>query len=126
MAAPMGPQRYTKSSALLIVTTLLDYSLQEALKFVTQYGAEKVRLLEFVRNRGKGGAVRMVSHPLLTVPSPYQSPFIPQGCLSCRGRRVLFLDADGATEITDTSRLENAMDKLAHDHVSLHGHCLMT
>ena len=34
--------------------------VQEAMKFVTQYGTERVRLLEFVRNRGKGGAVRMV------------------------------------------------------------------
>ena len=30
------------------------------MKFVSQYGADKVRLLEFERNRGKGGAVRMV------------------------------------------------------------------
>ena len=34
--------------------------VQEAMKFVKQYGTERVRLLEFVRNRGKGGAVRMV------------------------------------------------------------------
>ena len=32
-----------------------------AMKYVRQYGVNKVRLLEFVRNRGKGGAVRMVS-----------------------------------------------------------------
>ena len=33
---------------------------QEALKFVAKYTTEKVRLLAFVKNRGKGGAVRMV------------------------------------------------------------------
>ena len=32
-----------------------------AMSYVQRYGAEKVRLLEFVKNRGKGGAVRMVS-----------------------------------------------------------------
>ena len=30
------------------------------MKFVSQYGTDTVRLLEFERNRGKGGAVRMV------------------------------------------------------------------
>ena len=35
--------------------------LQVALGFVEKYGVNKVRLLEFVHNRGKGGAVRMVT-----------------------------------------------------------------
>ena len=35
--------------------------VQEALKYVTKYGADKVRLLEFTKNRGKGGAIRIVS-----------------------------------------------------------------
>lgn len=38
-----------------------DGTAQEALKFVQKYGTEKVRLLDFTHNRGKGGAVRMVS-----------------------------------------------------------------
>ena len=38
-----------------------DGTSKEALKFVHKYGVEKVRLLEFAKNRGKGGAVRMVS-----------------------------------------------------------------
>jgi len=38
---------------------------QEALKFVEKYTTEKVRVLEFVRNRGKGGAVRMVCVPCM-------------------------------------------------------------
>ena len=37
------------------------------MKFVSEYGCEKIRLLEFVRNRGKGGAVRMVSKPVFAV-----------------------------------------------------------
>ena len=37
-----------------------DGTSEVALKYVRQYGVEKVRLLEFVKNRGKGGAVRMV------------------------------------------------------------------
>ena len=38
-----------------------DGTSKEALKFVHKYGVEKVKLLEFAKNRGKGGAVRMVS-----------------------------------------------------------------
>ena len=53
------------NSTLLFVYILVwlptNIRIQEAMKFVTKYGADKVRLLEFVKNRGKGGAVRMVS-----------------------------------------------------------------
>lgn len=38
-----------------------DRTAQEALKFVQKHGTDKVRLLDLARNRGKGGAVRMVS-----------------------------------------------------------------
>ena len=38
-----------------------DRTSAAALKYVERYGVDKVRLLEFVKNRGKGGAVRMVS-----------------------------------------------------------------
>ena len=57
--------------------------LQEAIKFVRQYGADTVRLLEFEQNRGKGGAVRIVrptEHLLLSasVP-PHPRPHFPAG-----------------------------------------------
>ena len=44
---------------------------------------------------------------------------VEQGCLSARGERVLFLDADAATEIADVERLEKALDEVASNHVSL-------
>lgn len=74
-----------------------DRTAQEAMKFVQKYGTGKVRLLDFCKNRGKGGAVRM-------------------GSLSARGQRILFLDADAATEIADVERLEKALDEVASDH----------
>ena len=40
--------------------------LQVALKYVEKFGVDKVRLLKFERNRGKGGAVRMVGHMQVT------------------------------------------------------------
>lgn len=33
---------------------------QVALRYTRKYGADKVRVLTLVKNRGKGGAVRMV------------------------------------------------------------------
>lgn len=37
---------------------MLNY--QVALRYTKKYGAEKVRVLTLVKNRGKGGAVRLV------------------------------------------------------------------
>jgi dolichyl-phosphate beta-glucosyltransferase len=74
-----------------------DNTSDVALGYVTKYGADRVRLLEFTHNRGKGGAVKM-------------------GCLSCRGERVLMVDADGATKISDVERLEETLSRLAKDH----------
>ena len=39
----------------------LFFIFQVALKYSEQYGSFKVRVLTFVKNRGKGGAVRLVS-----------------------------------------------------------------
>ena len=36
--------------------------------------------------------------------------------MSARGGRILFLDADGATEIKDMSRLEKAINELTTDY----------
>lgn len=42
-----------------------DKTADEALKFVCEHGTSKVRLLDLAKNRGKGGAVRMVRGPHL-------------------------------------------------------------
>lgn len=46
-----------------------DGTSKETMKFVRKYGVEKVRLLEFAKNRGKGGAVRMVSVSVYPLPT---------------------------------------------------------
>lgn len=38
-----------------------DNTVQVTEGYTIKYGSEKVRCLELIRNRGKGGAVRMVS-----------------------------------------------------------------
>lgn len=45
---------------VMLLSVMVILQTQEALKFVSRYGYEKVRVLDFVKNRGKGGAVRMV------------------------------------------------------------------
>eukprot|EP00117_Sycon_ciliatum_P023703 scpid38482/ scgid20079/ Dolichyl-phosphate beta-glucosyltransferase; Asparagine-linked glycosylation protein 5 homolog len=69
-----------------------DKTSQVALKYAEQHGTDRIRVLTLVKNRGKGGAVRL-------------------GMLSARGEILLFADADGATKVSDLIRLENALHK---------------
>lgn len=48
---------------------MLDHMYpQVAMKYTKKYGAQKVRVLTLVKNRGKGGAVKMVI--MQKTPSP--------------------------------------------------------
>lgn len=70
-----------------------DHTSSVALRYGLTYGSDKVRVLTLVKNRGKGGAVRL-------------------GMLSARGKRLLFADADGATKFADLDKLEEVADSL--------------
>nr|CAG4645746.1 EOG090X0BIY [Lynceus sp. MCZ IZ 141354] len=70
-----------------------DNTCETALKYSAKYGAEKVRVLKLVENRGKGGAVRL-------------------GILSSRGSLLLFADADGATTFEDLTKLESEIQSM--------------
>ncbi|RKO93803.1 nucleotide-diphospho-sugar transferase, partial [Blyttiomyces helicus] len=54
----------------------------------------EVRVMVLEINRGKGGAVT-------------------QGMLAARGEKLLFADADGATQFSDVEKLERALEKAA-------------
>lgn len=62
------------------------------LSYVARHGSEKIRLLSLNPNQGKGAAIR-------------------KGMLRGRGRYLLMVDADGATEISDFDRLMSEMLK---------------
>ncbi|GAA5960713.1 hypothetical protein JCM3765_007301 [Sporobolomyces pararoseus] len=72
-------------------------ALQLAKELEEEFGANrgKVKVCSLVRNRGKGGATR-------------------HGVLHASGHRILFVDADGATNFTDLSLLESELDSLEH------------
>ncbi|XP_061557973.1 dolichyl-phosphate beta-glucosyltransferase [Phycodurus eques] len=70
-----------------------DKTTEVVLRYTKKYGAEKVRVLTLVKNRGKGGAVRM-------------------GTLSSRGRLILMADADGATKFGDVEKVEGGLKDL--------------
>ncbi|XP_061658901.1 dolichyl-phosphate beta-glucosyltransferase isoform X2 [Syngnathoides biaculeatus] len=70
-----------------------DKTTEVALRYTKKYSAEKVRVLTLVKNRGKGGAVRM-------------------GTLSSRGRLILMADADGATKFADVEKVEAGLKAL--------------
>ncbi|XP_055917400.1 dolichyl-phosphate beta-glucosyltransferase [Eupeodes corollae] len=73
-----------------------DGTVSLALKYSKKYTAEKLRVLELIENRGKGGAVRI-------------------GMLSSRGKCLLFADADGATKFSDYAKLEDSLKSITTD-----------
>ncbi|XP_022594591.1 dolichyl-phosphate beta-glucosyltransferase [Seriola dumerili] len=70
-----------------------DKTTEVASRYTRKYGADKVRVLTLVKNRGKGGAVRM-------------------GTLSSRGKVILMADADGATKFSDLDKVEAGLKDL--------------
>ncbi|KAM9788895.1 dolichyl-phosphate beta-glucosyltransferase [Neosynchiropus ocellatus] len=70
-----------------------DKTTEVALGYTRKYGSDKVRVLTLVKNRGKGGAVRM-------------------GALSSRGKLILMADADGATKFADLEKVEAGLNDL--------------
>ncbi|XP_014662061.1 PREDICTED: dolichyl-phosphate beta-glucosyltransferase-like [Priapulus caudatus] len=70
-----------------------DKTTEVALKYSHKFGTDKVRVLTFEKNRGKGGAVRL-------------------GMMSSRGEHLLFADADGASSFPDYSKVEMKMRKI--------------
>ncbi|OAE18567.1 hypothetical protein AXG93_1923s1230 [Marchantia polymorpha subsp. ruderalis] len=72
-----------------------DHTVRVANEYVKKYKPDIIRVIKLGKNLGKGAAVR-------------------KGMLCSRGQLLLMLDADGATKITDTGKLENEM-KVAID-----------
>jgi len=68
-----------------------DNTSKVGLEYSKKYGVEKIRVLTFEKNRGKGGAVRM-------------------GVFCSRGEKILFVDADGATKFSDLLHVEKGLD----------------
>uniref|UniRef100_A0A673ST23 Dolichyl-phosphate beta-glucosyltransferase n=1 Tax=Suricata suricatta TaxID=37032 RepID=A0A673ST23_SURSU len=74
----------------------LPVMMDEALGYLEErqkYGSDKVRVITLVKNRGKGGAIRM-------------------GVFSSRGKKILMADADGATKFPDVEKLEKGLTDL--------------
>ncbi|XP_043669870.1 dolichyl-phosphate beta-glucosyltransferase [Vespula pensylvanica] len=75
-----------------------DRTVEVAERYASKY--DTVRVLALVKNRGKGGAVRL-------------------GMLSSRGSALLFADADGATRFADLEKLNDSLrNTLGFDYLS--------
>ncbi|CAK1578704.1 unnamed protein product [Parnassius mnemosyne] len=70
-----------------------DNTVKVTEAYSEKYGIDKLRCLELIENRGKGGAVRL-------------------GVQSSRGATILFADADGASKFEDLVKLEAALKNI--------------
>lgn len=71
-----------------------DDTVQKTIDLAKQEKVEdSIRIVNLTKNRGKGGAVK-------------------HGMLHSRGKRCLFVDADGASNFPDLQHLEKAMDEM--------------
>ncbi|KAI9464689.1 Alg5-prov protein [Boletus coccyginus] len=87
----------TRTHELLIVDDgSKDGTSALALTLAAQHPTTDIRVITLEKNLGKGGAVR-------------------HGMLHARGRRLLMVDADGASRFEDLEVLWKAMDALAPD-----------
>ena len=82
------------------------------MRYSRKKGSNLIRVLTLAKNRGKGGAVRMVSSYLFSNPAPSLKLLLFQGMLRGRGKRLLFADADGATTFSDIKKLEKCMSDI--------------
>lgn len=94
LLAPNTPKR---SFEIIIVDDgSKDDTSSVALKYISsnpQYKPIDLRVVKLEKNRGKGGAVQA-------------------GFLGARGRRILMVDADGASRFADLEALWSDLDKL--------------
>ena len=77
-----------------------DNTAAVALDYSRKFTTEKVRLLKLHENHGKGGAVR-------------------KGMMRARGKHLLMVDADGATQIKDLENLEKYAEAIKKNDLSL-------
>lgn len=73
-----------------------DDTTEVAFEFVKKHGVDAIRVLSLPRNKGKGYAVKA-------------------GIMCTRGKNVLFMDADGATSVSEIEKLERSLKKLTEN-----------
>ncbi|KAL6265428.1 hypothetical protein P5V15_002225 [Pogonomyrmex californicus] len=95
-------EKRSKSGLTYEVIVTSDGSTDKTVDVAQEYASKynTVRVLNLIKNRGKGGAVRL-------------------GMLSARGSALLFADADGATKFSDLKKLdESLINVLGFDYMS--------
>lgn len=89
-----------------------------AASFVRKNGSDAIRVLRLPHNRGKGFAGLSDTLLLCTADPIRLAPIgcyhtapgaVKVGMLCSRGQRLLMMDADGATQVSDMERLEERL-----------------
>lgn len=73
-----------------------DKTSDVAFEYVKKHGLDAVRVLSLPMNKGKGHAVKA-------------------GMMCSRGKEVLFMDADGATAVSEIEKLETRLDTIVKE-----------
>ncbi|KZS94695.1 nucleotide-diphospho-sugar transferase [Sistotremastrum niveocremeum HHB9708] len=91
LQAPSTPKRSVEF--IVVDDGSQDKTTAVALELASQHKNTDLRVIRLTKNRGKGGAVQA-------------------GVLGSRGRRILMVDADGASRFGDLEQLWDEMSKL--------------
>jgi len=86
-------QKGFKFEIIIVDDGSKDKTTKVAWEYTKRESSENVRVLSLQKNRGKGGAVR-------------------RGMLCARGKRILFVYADGATRFSDIESLESKLNTI--------------
>lgn len=96
MEAGLRQDKRNTYEVIIVSDGSQDETVDRGWQYSKKYSTEKVRVLNLIRNRGKGGAVRL-------------------GMQSARGELLLFADADGATRFSDFGKIAEKLQEMCND-----------
>lgn len=96
MEAELMQDKRNTYEVIIVSDGSKDGTVEQGWRYSKEYSSDKIRVLNLIENRGKGGAVRL-------------------GMQSARGEYLLFADADGATKYSDFEKIARKLTDICPD-----------